>query len=108
MSDAAFLAVIIGVTLLAALVIPQLLLRRAVPQVISILREHGATSAATAVRADEVGLAAQSIWERALKRRDYKPKALMGLVQLGVVEISDDGGVYLDEAALAASVFKDL
>lgn len=107
MADVVLLSVVLIVTLLAAIVIPPRMLRKAVPQVINILREHGATDPEHAVRPDEVGLVQQSAWDRALKRRDYKPRALSGLLQIGVVDLNDEGKIYLNEAALAASAFKD-
>lgn len=108
MSEVAILALVFIGTLIAAIVIPQMLLRKAVPQVIKILRQHGAIDAEHAVRPEAVGLAQQSVWDRALKRRDYKPKALSGLLQIGVVDLNDEGKVFLSEAALARSPFKDV
>lgn len=107
MSETALFALIILATLVAALVIPHLMLRRAVPKVIKILRDHGAVDAEHAVQPEAVGLTPQTIFQRAMQRRDYKPRALMGLIQIGVVALCDDGSVYLSETALARSVFKD-
>ena len=107
MSDAAILGFVIVSTLIAAVIIPPFLMRKAVPQVIKVLRDHGAVDAESAVNPNEVGLVQQSVWERALKRRDYKPKALSGLVQLGIISMNDEGKIFLDEAALAESPFKE-
>ena len=108
MSDAAILGFVLLATLIAAVVIPHLMLKAAIPEVLKRFRERGALTKARAVSAEELGLVQQSIWERALRRRDYKPKALMGLIQLDVVKIDDDGNLYLSEEALAESVFKDM
>lgn len=107
MSDSTILIVtLIGLVLLA-LVIPQMFIRSAGTQVVRILREHGATNETGAVLPLDVGLAPQPIWERALKRRDYKPKALGVFVQLGIVAQTDEGAVYLQEAKLEKTMWRD-
>ena len=106
MSDTVFLVLVLIGLLAAALIIPHMLLRAAVPRAIKILREHGAVDAENAVSIQGAGLAPQTLWERAFRRRDYKAKALMSLIQLDIVQLRDDGKVYLSEIALATSIFR--
>ena len=92
MSDSVILFATLGGLVLMALVIPQMFMRAGATQVVHILREHGAIDAQHAVLPIDVGLAPQPIWKRALKARNYKPKALGAFVQLGIVGQTDDGG----------------
>ena len=107
MSDVTLFVVLVVVLLAVVILLPQLLLRAAIPKVVRILREHDATNADSAVLAQDVGLPSASFVERSFKPRDYKPKALLGLIQLEIVHVTDDGRVYLDEAALSGSPFRD-
>jgi len=107
MSDVTLFAILVVVLLAVIIVLPQILLRAAIPKVVRILRQHDAVDPEHAVLAQDVGLARSSLVDRAFKPRDYKPKALLGLIQLEIVHVTDDGRVYLDEAALANSAFRD-
>ena len=107
MNETTLLILIILVIIGVSFIVPQLMVRFAVPKVIRILRQHGATEAANAALAADMGLAEKAIWERALKRRDFKPRALMALIHLGVVRHDDDGKVYLCEDELAKTIWKD-
>tara|TARA_B100000676_G_scaffold311913_1_gene383739 strand:- start:1165 stop:1491 length:327 start_codon:yes stop_codon:yes gene_type:complete len=105
MSETVFIILAVIVGALIVFLIPQLLMRAAVPKVIAILREHRADCAERAVAAVDVGLAQRGIFERAFRRRDYKPRALMGLIQIGVVALDDDGNIYICEEELAKTIW---
>ena len=87
--------------LLALLVIPRWLMRRAGRQVIEIFRKHNAIDSKTARTVDELGLRPPGMWERMMRRRDYKPHALNALMQGGVIQVTEDGRLYLSEEKLA-------
>ena len=105
MSDSTFVLLLLAVLAAVLLFVPQWLLRSAIPKVVRILREHNATEPARAVLPAEVGLVEKAVWERAFKRRDYKPKALLALLHIGVVRQDNDGKVYLCEQALAKTAW---
>lgn len=87
--------------LLGLFVIPRWLVKRAARQVIKIFREHNATESKTARTIDELGLRPPGMMERMMRRRDYKPHALNALMQAGIVQVTEDGKLYLWEAKLA-------
>ena len=87
--------------LLGLFVIPRWLVKRAARQVIKIFREHNATESKTARTVDELGLRPPGMMERMMRRRDYKPHALNALIQAGIVQVTEDGKLYLWEAKLA-------
>jgi len=82
--------------------IPRWLTRRAARQVIKILRKHNATDSKTARTVDELGLQTPGVLQRMGRRRDYKPLALNGLMQAGVIQVTEDGRLYLSEEKLAS------
>jgi hypothetical protein len=47
--------------------------------------------------AGELGLTPQSLMDRMLRPRDYKPYALWLLIKLGIVRLSGDGKMCLPE-----------
>ena len=78
MSDVTLFAILVVVLLAVIIVLPQILLRAAIPKVVRILRQHDAVDPEHAVLAQDVGLARSSPVDRAFKPRDYKPKAYSG------------------------------
>lgn len=82
-------------------VIPRWLVRRAARQVIRIFRKHNATESKKACTVDELGLRPPGVLERMMRRRDYKPHALNALMQVGVIQVTEDGKLYLSEARIA-------
>jgi hypothetical protein len=86
--------------LLGLFIIPRWLMKRAARQVIKIFRQHNATDSKTARTIDELGLRPPGVLERMMRRRDYKPHALNALMQAGIVQVTEDGKLYLSEARL--------
>ena len=107
MNETALLWLILITLLAIAFVLPQLMVRFSAPKVVRILREHGAVDVAHAAFAADMGLGEKTMWERAFRRRDFKPKALLAMIHLGVVQQDDQGRVYLCEEELAKTVWKD-
>ncbi len=98
------LIVLIAVLVLAALlIIPQWRLRRAIRQVIRILREHNAIGAKNGRTIDELGLRPRSMMEGMFKGRDYKKYALSALMKAEIIQTTEDGKLYLAEDKLIAS-----
>jgi hypothetical protein len=92
---------LIILALLGWFFIPRWLIRRAARQVIKIFREHNATESSNACTIDELGLRPPGMLQRMMRRRDYKPKALDALVQLGVIQVTEEGKLYLSETRMA-------
>lgn len=87
----------------ALVVIPTLMTKRAMRQVIRILKRCGATNSEGARGIVELGLNPPSFRERIMKIRDYKPKALDFLLSMNIVLYSEDGRIYLSEKNLLSS-----
>ena len=87
--------------ILARLVIPQWLIRRAIRQVTEIFREHYATTDLTAKTHEELHLKREdgSAWVL-FGRKDYKKYALTLLIDAGFVQELEDGRLYLLEEKL--------
>ncbi len=87
----------------AVVVIPGLLVRRAMGQVIRIFRSHHSLCQEDGSTADELGLAPRDFFQRIGRLKDYKPFALKILVESGVVRVAEDGKLCLDEERLRES-----
>lgn len=96
----ALLAVLL---LLAMFLVPQWRLRRAIRQVIRILREHHAIDSKNAKTVNELGLRPRSIIEGIFKGRDYRQYAITALMKAEIIKRTEDGRLYLLEDKLSAS-----
>jgi hypothetical protein len=101
MSDWLIIVILIILFLVVLLVLPQLMIARAVPKVIKIFRKGNAVGIKNAKAVAELGLQPKGITERMMRPRDYKPRALQLLIQLNIVQMTEDGKVYLSEEMLA-------
>lgn len=106
MSDALFIVLMVVLFILVVLVLPQVFIMRTVPKVIRIFREHNAVGIKNAKTLDELGLQPKALFERMLKMRDYKPRTLQFLIRTTVIEMTEDGKVYLSEENLAATKWR--
>ena len=97
MSNALLIIVLIIVFIAGFIFIPQLMIKRAVKQVVAILRKHGATSAKMAKFADEMGIKPQGMFTLNMGLRDYKYHALQALLKHEIVQLTEEGKVYLVE-----------
>jgi hypothetical protein len=81
--------------------IPRWLMGRALRQVVRIFRQHNAIDSKTARTIDELGLKPPGVFERMMRRRDYKPQALDALMKAEIIKATGDGRLYLSEDKLA-------
>jgi len=98
--------VIVGILVLlvcAALFLSRIYMARAIRSLIGALREAGATSGANAKTAEELNLRPKSTLRDFRVLRDYGPYALQILIRAGVVEVTEDGKLFLSEERLAMS-----
>ena len=103
MSDIGIVIILILVALAALFFLPQLMIKRAIGQVIKIFRQHNAIGIKNAKTIDELGLRPATFFNRMMKPRDYRPRALQALISAGIVQGTEDGKLYLSEDSLAAS-----
>jgi len=103
MNEILFLVVIIIAALGVFLIVPRWLMSRAMKKVVRIFRDHGATNAKNARTAAELRLTPPSFVQRMSRTRDYKPQALNFLIKSEIIQITEDGKLYLSEDSLASS-----
>ena len=101
MNDTLMVIVLVIVFVVVALVLPQFLVMRSAPKVIRIFRQKNAVGAKNAKPIEELGLKQRSMIENVLRRRDYKPRALQLLISADIVQMTEDGKLYLDEESLS-------
>ena len=105
MNEVLIIILLIIVALASMLFIPQWLIKRAVPQVIRIFREHNAIGIKNAKTIDELGLSPRGMIQQMFRRRDYKQYALTALMRADIVQMTEDGRLYLSEEKLSESRF---
>ena len=101
MGDTFFTILMIVIFIVVLLVLPQFLVMRSAPKVIRIFRQNNAVGAKNAKTIEELGLKQRSIIENMWRRRDYKPRALQLLIRADIVQMTEDGKLYLDEESLS-------
>jgi len=102
--------VIVGIIGLLAIVmlLSRFMMTRAFAKVIKIFLQYSATNGKNAKTIDELGLRPPSFTQRMLRARDYKPQALDLLIRSEIIQLTEDGRLYLSEEKLAYSKFKNL
>ena len=108
MNDTTSLIILVVLLLFVMFVLPQLLLRRAIPSLIRIFRERNAVGADNAKTSEELGLKPRTVTQSLFKGRDYKVTALQVLKNANVIQSTEDGKLYLSEANLSSSKWKGL
>jgi uncharacterized protein YneF (UPF0154 family) len=108
MNDWVVIAILVIVLLLAMFILPQFMMRRAIKAVLRIFREHHAIGPKNAKAVDELGLQQKGMIQRMMKPRDYKPRALQYLISQEIVQMTEDGKVYLLEEKLDASALRSI
>jgi len=103
MNSVILIVLIVVFALVALFIIPQWRLRRAIRQVMRILREHSAIDIKHAKTVDDLGLKPRHMLEGLLKGRDYKQYAVRALMKAGIIQTTEDGKLYLSEDKLIAS-----
>lgn len=94
---------VIVVLLLLVFTIPIIRVRSAMKAVIAIFRKNEVTDIANARTQAELGLNPKPLLQRFFTVRDFKPQALKMLIDSRVVQVTEDGKLYLSEEGLAAS-----
>jgi hypothetical protein len=92
--------------LVLLLVVPALLTRRAVTAVLKIFRQHQALDEESALTVEELGLKPPGFAQRIMRTRDYKPRALVFLKRIDVVQTTATGKIFLAREKLLASGIK--
>ena len=108
MNDWVVIVLLFIILLVALFVIPQFMMRRAIRAVIRIFRENNATGKKQAKTAEELGLQPRGLAERMMKPRDYKPRALQLLMSQEIIQMTEDGKLYLVEEKLDASRLREM
>ena len=106
MSSMVFIVLLVVMFILGMIVLPQLLIRRAIPSVIRIFRHHNAVGVKGARTIDELGLKPRTMIDRMWRPRDYKPRALQLLIKANIIQMTEDGKLYLSEENLTATKWK--
>lgn len=92
------LFVILAITLI--FLIPTIMMRFAISAVFKKFRKENAVSPENAKYQLELGFKPQTAFERIGKMRDYKPQALQTLIQAEIIQVTEDGRLYLREDKL--------
>ena len=103
-----FILLMVVLFIVVVLVVPQFMLMRNIPKVIRIFRQHNAVGEKNAKPIEELGLQPKTMFQRMLGRRDYKPQALQFLLRTTVIEMTEDGEVYLNEDNLFRTKWRTL
>jgi hypothetical protein len=94
------LVLVILVVLALTFLGSNLMARRAIKTVIKMFQDRQAISPETAMSTEALGFQRRSLLQvRAF--RDYKPAALQFLMRNIIVQVTDDGRLYLSEAVLS-------
>jgi len=89
--------------LVAMFMVPRWRLKRAIRQVIRIFREHNAIGIKNAKTIEELGLRPRGMMDGMFKGRDYRPYAINTLRKAEIIQMTDEGRLYLSEDRLFAS-----
>ena len=107
MDDTLLMILVIGVMLVVMWLVPRWGAKRAIPAVINIFRDNRAVTPRTAKTMDELGLAPKGLAQSMFKPRDYKQAALQSLIRANIVQMTEDGKLYLSEKDLDSSNLRD-
>ncbi len=94
--------------ILVVFFVPQWILVRNIPKVIRIFRKFNAINPKTALTVEELGLKPKPMLERMFRRRDHKPRALQFMLRTAMVEVTEDGKLYLDEEKISQTRWYNL
>jgi len=106
MDQNTILIILTVLVLIVVFVLPQIFMRRSVSSVIRVFRQKKAVSPENAMTVDELGLRPKSTAQAIFRGTQYKTTALLALRNARVIEITDDGKLYLSEENLSRSRYK--
>ena len=96
--------ILLAVAALAIMIfVPRWFMTRALSKVIKIFRQYNAINEKNALTIEELGLRPPTFTQRLSRMRDYKPRALDLLRRADIVQMTEDGKLYLSEDKLASS-----
>lgn len=100
MSETLYIIIIIALLLLAIIVLPNVLTKRAMRLVIKTFRDNNALSNRTAKSIKQLKLEPRSFLMNMIMPRDYKQRAMQYLMKANIIRTTDDGRVYLSQETL--------
>ena len=103
MNDTLIIILVLVLLVVGVFMLVRWRVRRAVSQVIQIFKEHNAVSIKNAKTADELGFSEQTMTKKMIARRDYKLEALKALMRVDIIQMTEDGRLYLSEDKLRGS-----
>ena len=103
MNDILPLILLVVAALAVMILVPRWFMTRAFSKVIRIFRENNAINEKNARTVEELGLTPPTFTQRLSRMRDYKPQALDLLRRADIVQMTEDGKLYLSEDKLASS-----
>ena len=106
MSDTTVIVILVALMLFVMFILPQFLLRRAIPSLIRIFRQGKAVGIENAKTVEELGLKPKSMAQAIFRGREYKITALQVLRNANVIQSTEDGKLYLSENDLSNSRWK--
>jgi hypothetical protein len=106
MSDTTIIIILMALVLFVMFILPQLLLRRAIPSIIRIFRQGNAVGIENAKTLEELGLKRKNTAQAIFRGREYKITALEVLKNANVIQTTEDGKLYLSEENLSNSKWK--
>jgi hypothetical protein len=95
--------IIIGLAILgiaAIIFIPRWQIRRTIPKVIKAFRDNNALDTNTARSIEDLGLKPRGIIMGSFRGRDYRQQTMMVLINAGIIQTTEEGLFYLDEAKM--------
>jgi len=79
------------------------MINRAIYSVIRIFRQHNAVTIRNAKTLDELGLKPKPMAVVILRTRDYKLHTIQMLINANIIQVTEDGKLYLAEDQLETS-----
>lgn len=105
--DTIVLVLLLIFMLFILFVLPRFSLRRAIPAIIQLFRQHNATSPKDAKTMDELGLKQRGLAQTILRGQDDRMTALQILRNANIIRATDDGRLYLSEEDLQQSRWRN-
>ena len=106
MSDTTIMIILVVLMLFIMFILPQFLLRRAIPSIIRTFRQSKAVGRENAKTVEELGLKPKNVAAAVFRGREYKVTALQVLRNANVIQSTEDGKLFLSEEDLSNSKWK--
>ena len=94
------------ISILAVVFVSRFMINRAIRSVILLFRQYDAVTVRSARTIDELGLKPKSMAGMLLRPRDYKLTTLQILMNASIIQMTEDGRLYLAEDQLETSRWK--